>query len=73
MPPSVWLGATCVALIALLNGLIGIGVSRYHRRDEVHAAKTMRPGVLLGAHITLLVFGAVGILVVSAVALASVE
>ena len=54
VPPLVWGGAIAVGVCTLLVALLGTCLNRYHRRDEAHAAKTMRPGALLGAYLTLL-------------------
>ena len=54
LPNSIWFGTLHVVVCSLLIWFLGIVLSRYHQRDESHAAKTMRPGLLLGVYITLL-------------------
>ena len=38
---------------ALVISLLGVCLNRHHTRDAAHAAKTMRPGALLGLYLTL--------------------
>jgi hypothetical protein len=54
VPKIVWLGAVVVGASSLAVALLGCCLNRFHTRDAVHAAKTMRPGLLLGLYVTLL-------------------
>ena len=49
---SSWGSALSVALMCSLNSFLGLVLSAHHRRDDVHAARPIRPGVLLGVHLT---------------------
>ena len=53
-PPQVWIGALTIAGWALIIAVLGTCLNKYHMRDETHAAKTMRPGMLLAMYITVL-------------------
>ena len=48
-------------------------LGRYHRRDKQHAAKTMRPGLLLGLYLILLLTACVGNGVVGAITVSLVS
>ena len=72
-PPSiVWLAALVVGGASLLVALLGVCLNRFHRRDEQHAAKTMRPGALLAVYITLLMATALGAALLGSLSLISV-
>jgi len=51
--------------------LFGWAMNRYHRRDATHAAKSMRPGLLYGGYLFLVVCCALGALVVGGAALSA--
>ena len=46
--PYVWMGGCAIGGSSVFISLFGYVLSVYHRRDERHAAKPMRPGGLLG-------------------------
>ena len=53
VPQQVWLSAIVIACMILCIAVLGTCLNKYHRRDDAHAAKMMRPGLLLGLYITL--------------------
>ena len=52
--PYVWMGGCAIGGSSVFISLFGYVLSVYHRRDERHAAKPMRPGGLLGLYLCLL-------------------
>ena len=72
VPRIVWVGAIVIGGSSLLVALLGCCLNRYHRRDRVHEAKTMRPGALLGVYVTLLMATCLLAAVLGAVALLTV-
>ena len=70
--PLVWIASLAVGGASLLVALLGVCLNRYHRRDEQHAAKTMRPGVLLGLYLTLLMATALAAGLLGSISLTSV-
>ena len=58
--------------MTLLIALIGCCLNKYHRRDEQHASKTMRPGALLGAYLSLLMLTCLLSMLLAATSLSSI-
>lgn len=66
-----WAAAVGLATAAGLNGGLGLALSAHHRRDEAHAARPLRPGLLLGLHLLLALCTALGAAAVSAICFAA--
>ena len=67
-PREVWAAGAAVSVAALGTCALGLGVTLHHRRDEQHASKPLRPGVVAAAYLALLVSCTLGALVLAAVA-----
>ena len=71
VPTELWVCAVVVSATTAATTLFGWAMNRYHRRDATHAAKSMRPGLLYGGYLFLVVCCALGALVVGGAALSA--